>query len=61
MQKVQVWKNNLSAMNDIHGVAAPVQTNPVKNYEPQLNAVESLFQYDFNGTKHLEVAQTVSE
>ena len=59
MQKVQVWKNNLSAMNDIHGVAAPAQTKPVKIMNLNYSAVESLFQYDFNGTKHLEVAQKV--
>ena len=52
-------KNNLSAMNDIHGVAGPAQTKPVKIMNLNYSAVESLFQYDFNSTKHLEVAQTV--
>ena len=52
-------KNNLSAMNDIHGVAAPAQTKPVKIMNLKYGAVESLFQYDFNCTKHVDVAKRV--
>ena len=48
-------------MNDVHGVAAPAQTKPVKNITLNYSAVESLFQYDFSGTKQLEMAQKVSE